>query len=83
MDSSAKIIPNETKNPVKAAITRKGKFLILLNTTLLRRLNKGRLVGPVIINPLFNFMTEVTDEALDGPSRRVAEGANCVAFDLF
>jgi len=50
---------------------------------LLRRLHEYRLIGPVIIDAFFDLVAEVTDETLDGPSRRVAKGTNGVTFDLF
>src|SRR5690349_17693727 len=39
-------------------------------------------VRRVIVDPLLDLMTEVADQTLNRPSRRVAERADGVAFDL-
>src|ERR1700744_3855801 len=41
-----------------------------------------RHLGAVCGDALFDLGTEVTDQALDRPGRRVAQGADGVAFDL-
>src|SRR5690348_9673378 len=39
-------------------------------------------IARILINALFDLMTEMRNQSLDRPSRRIAERANGVAFDL-
>ena len=79
------IVPKIVKQKTPPAIPMiKPKTLsIVVLIALLRCLYKDGFIGPVIIYAFFNLVAEVTDKTLDRPSRRVAKGANGMAFDLF
>src|SRR5262245_195302 len=75
-------------NTSTASISLGGDFTKFAAISLLRRLDHQRLpdIRPrprlVRIDPALELRPEVRDDALDRPSRRIAERADRVAFDL-